>query len=456
MTKKTLDRDALLSRSRAMAKKPSGNVAGPAASVRIERKSDPSRTDFTSLDLYQQIKIQRQAAEMLGTKDPYFQLHEGRAAATTRIDGKELINFASYDYLGLNGLDDVQNAARAAIGAYGTSVSGSRPTSGERPLHRDLEDRLAALYQSEAALVFVSGHATNVSVIGELLGTSDLVLYDGYSHNSIVTGCKLSGAMRRTFKHNDCDDLERILSESRDRYERVLIIVEGLYSMDGDSPDLARLVEIKSQFDCWLMVDEAHSLGVLGKTGKGIFEEQSVDPQKIDIWMGTMSKTMSGCGGYICGSQPLIDIMKFFASGFMYSVGLAPPLAAAGIASIDLMLKQPERVTHLQENGRFFMQQAKRAGLDTGLSGGFCVVPIVVGDSLRAVQLSNNLQDRGIFAFPITYPAVPMQEARLRFFITADHSRAQLQQAVDITAEELAKLEAANFSLEGRMQALGD
>lgn len=456
MMKKALDRDALLSKSRAMAKKTANRSAPAPDKGARKRKSDPSRTDFTSLELYQQISLQRQAADMLGTRDPYFQLHEKRAADTTVINGRELINFASYDYLGLNGLAEVQRAAHEAIETFGTSVSGSRPTSGERSLHQLLEARLATLYESEAALVFVSGHATNVSVIGELLGPSDLVLYDGYSHNSIVTGCKLSGAVRRTFRHNDCDDLERILEENRDRHERVLIVVEGLYSMDGDCPDLARLVEIKTRYECWLMVDEAHSLGVLGKSGKGLFEEQQVDPSGIDIWMGTMSKTMSGCGGYICGSQALIDVMKFFASGFMYSVGLAPPLAAAGIASLDIMQREPERVQRLQDNGRFFLQEARKAGLDTGLSAGFCVVPIVVGDSLRAVQLSNNLQERGIFAFPITYPAVPMQEARLRFFITAEHSQDQLRKAVDITAGELAKLEAENFSLEGRMKALGE
>ncbi|TLP42391.1 aminotransferase class I/II-fold pyridoxal phosphate-dependent enzyme [Cohaesibacter sp. CAU 1516] len=444
MSKTRIDRDAILNASRAMATK---TKPAPTPSRQPTAAANPDRTDFKRLDLYEQIRIQREAAKTLGVTNPYFIEHQGRASATTRIDGKTVLNFASYDYLGLNGLPEIQDAAIDAIGTYGTSVSGSRPTSGERPFHRELEADLARLYESEAALVFVSGHATNVSTIGELLGSADLVIYDGFSHNSVVTGCKLSGAARKTFKHNDFDDLERILSEQRNQYDHVLIIVEGLYSMDGDLPDLARAIELKERYQAWLMVDEAHSLGVLGKTGKGLFEQQSIDPRKVDIWMGTMSKTLSGCGGYICGKQELIDILKFFASSFMYSVGLSAPLAVAAKASLQVMQQEPWRVEKLQSNGRYFLDHAKQAGLDTGLSAGFCVVPVIVGDSLRAVKLANNLLERGVYAFPITHPAVPMNEARLRFFITAEHSEEQLQQAIDITAEELRKLEAEGFSL---------
>ncbi|SNY90743.1 8-amino-7-oxononanoate synthase [Cohaesibacter sp. ES.047] len=451
MKKSPVDRDAILNMSRSMAKK---SPAKAASKRSVRSKVDPAKTDFKTLELYQQIKVQRDMAELLQTRDPYFLVHEGRAGATTLVDGREMINFASYDYLGLNGLDEVHAAAKEAIDTFGTSVSGSRPTSGERPFHGMLEQQLSELYESEAALVFVSGHATNVSTIGDLLGASDLVLFDAFSHNSVTTGCKLSGATRRSFKHNDFDDLERIISETRDKHDRVMIVVEGLYSMDGDTPDLARLVDIKERFGAWLMVDEAHSLGILGATGWGLFEEQNVDPKKIDIWMGTMSKTMSGCGGYICGNQALIDVLKFFASGFMYSVGLSAPLCVAGSKSIEIMQREPWRVEKLQSNGQYFLKAAKAAGLNTGLSQGFCVVPVIVGDSLRAVKLSNNLLERGIYAFPITYPAVPMNEARLRFFITAEHSEEQLQAAVDITTEELKKLEDANFSLSTSISSL--
>ena len=451
MTKRPLDRDAILAMSRSMAQK-QPRKAAPAP--RPALKVDPAKTDFKTLELYEQIKLQRQAADMLSLADPYFALHEGRAGATTIVDGRELVNFASYDYLGLNGSEEVQKAAKEAIDEFGISVSGSRPTSGNRPFHIALEERLSALYQTEAALVFVSGHSTNVSTIGELMTPADLVVYDAFSHNSITTGCKLSGATRRTFKHNNYDDLERILIETRPKHERVLILVEGLYSMDGDIPDLARLIDIKQRFGAWLMVDEAHSLGVLGETGKGIFEEQDVDPKGVDIWMGTMSKTLSSCGGYICGPQALIDLLKFYASGFMYSVGMPAPVAVAGLASLDLMEKEPWRVTALRDNGQYFLKTAKEAGFNTGLSQGYCVVPIIVGDSLRTATLAIKLRERGIFTVPVTYPAVPMSEARLRFFITATHTREQLDWATRTVAEELKKLEDANVSLASHIGAL--
>ncbi len=438
------ERDAVIAFTRKAAK---GSVPKKGAVKKPGLASAPRKTDFTTLDIYQQLKTQRAAADLLGLKNPYFQLHEGRAASTTVIDGRDYINFASYDYLGLNGHEAVSRAAKEAIDCYGTSVSASRPVAGERPLSRKLDRQLASLYEAEDALTFVSGHATNVSTIGDLLGAADLVLFDALSHNSITVGAKLSGAARRRYPHNDLDELESILRESRSKYDRVLVVVEGLYSMDGDMPDLKRLVDIKTRHDAWLMVDEAHSLGVLGKTGRGVFEQTGIEPSDVDIWMGTLSKTLSGCGGYIAGCQPLVDILRFNASGFMFSVGISPPVAAAASRSLELMLDQPERVARLQENGRFFLETAKAAGLDTGLSGGFSIVPVIVGDSLRAVKLSNRLMEHGIFTIPVTYPAVPMQEARLRFFITSEHQRYQMETAIAATASELSRLVDEGFSL---------
>lgn len=448
MTQKKLNRDAILAMGRQMG---SGSAKNAAQMPIQSYRPDPAKTDFKTLEQYQQIATQRQAAELFEVPEPYFVLNEGRAGATTKVDGRELINFASYDYLGLNGSPRLADAAKQAIDDYGISVSGSRSVSGERPFHRKLEKQFADLYQSEAALVFVSGHATNVSTIGELMRPGDLILHDAYSHNSIVTGAKLSGASRRTFKHNDVKDLERILKESRHRFDRVLIIIEGLYSMDGDSPDLAAFIELKKKFSAWLMVDEAHGLGVLGKTGKGIFEQQTIDPSQVDIWMGTLSKTLCGCGGYICGRQELIDILKYFAPGFIYSVGAPAPVTVAASEALSQMLDEPERVEKLQENGRFFIEQAKLAGLNTGLSEGFCVVPIVVEDSLKTVKLAHLLAEEGIFVVPITYPAVPMQEARLRFFLSSDHTKDQISKTIDVMAKSLAALNEQNFDLHSHM-----
>lgn len=411
------------------------------------KKARPRRSPFADLPELTEIRTQKAVADMLGVANPFFRTHDGRAGATTQIDGREHLNFASYNYLGLNGHPHVNAAAKAAIDQYGTSVSASRLVAGERPIHRELEQRIAAFMGVEDAIVFVSGHATNVATIGHLMRPKDLVLHDALIHNSVMVGANLSGAARRSFAHNDLDALEEILAARRHEHERCLIVVEGLYSMDGDFPDLARLVDLKERYDAWLMVDEAHSLGVLGKTGHGIAEEFGVDPNRIDIWMGTLSKTMSGCGGYIAGAAPLIEFLKFTAPGFVYSVGMPAPIAAAAIASLDILEREPERVTKLRENGKLFVELAKEAGLDVGFSAGFCVVPVMVGDSLRSVHLANRLLERGINALPIVHPAVPERQARLRFFLTSEHEPEQIRRAVEITAEEMAGLAKAGFGI---------
>jgi 7-keto-8-aminopelargonate synthetase-like enzyme len=275
----------------------------------------------------------------------------------------------------------------------------------------------------------------------------DLVIYDSLAHNSIVVGATLSGATRLMFPHNDLDTLEELLIQHAHKHQRVLVAVEGLYSMDGDFPDLARLVSFRDRYGFWLMVDEAHSLGVLGRTGHGIAEECGVDPAEIDIWMGTLSKTLSGCGGFIAGSTALIDYLRFTAPGFVYSVGMPPAVAAAAIACFDLMEREPERVAKLRANGARFVERAKAAGLDTGSSAGFAVVPVMVGDSLRAVHLANKLLERGVNALPIVHPAVPERSARLRFFITSEHTDEQIDEAVAVTAEEHAGLAKAGFGI---------
>ncbi len=405
------------------------------------------KTDFTTLPLFQQIEMQRAAGEMAGLDNPFFALHEGRAGTTTQIDGRCYLNFSSYDYLGLNAHAEVAQAAKDAIERYGTSVSASRPTAGNRPLHVALERQLADLYAAEEALVFVSGHATNVSTIGCLMGPGDLILYDSLSHNSLTVGCELSGAARRSFRHNDLVQLESLLQQNRLRHERALIIVEGLYSMDGDVPDLARLIALKKRYGAWLMVDEAHALGVLGARGHGSFEACGVDPQEVDIWMGTLSKTLAGCGGYIAGSRALIEILRYHASGFMFSVGMSPPVAAAALRALQLMHGEPERVARLRENGRFFQAAARQAGLDTGLSAGYCVVPIIIGDSLRTALLSQRLLRRGIFTIPVVPPGVPERSARIRFFITSEHKKEDLQKTVHALAEEMQVLQREDISV---------
>jgi 8-amino-7-oxononanoate synthase len=223
--------------------------------------------------------------------------------------------------------------------------------SGERGVHRDLERALARAYGVDDAIAFVSGHATNVTVIGHLFGPRDLILHDALVHNSVLQGVKLSGAHRLPFPHRDTTALDAILADQRRQFERVLIVVEGIYSMDGDYPDLPRLIEIKRRHRAFLMVDEAHSFGVMGARGLGIREHFGVDGADVDIWMGTLSKTLASCGGFIAGEMALIEHLKFLAPGFLYSVGMPPPTAAAALAALECMLAEPHRVAALQARG---------------------------------------------------------------------------------------------------------
>lgn len=416
--------------------KPEGQIAPTTKSGRKGLR----RADFAEHPEYLPTVIQRRAAEELGIASPYFRLNEMRPGAQARYNGGHQINYATYDYLGLNGHPEVTEAAKQAIDQWGVSSTASRVAGGERPYHRALEEALAAAYGVEDCVVMVSGHATNVTSIGCLVGPKDLIIADTLSHNSVTEGVRLSGATRLTMPHNDYDWLEETLERVRGRYRYALIAVEGLYSMDGDCTDLPRLIDIKHRHDAWLMVDEAHTLGVLGKTGRGTGEHQSVDPREVDIWMGTLSKAMGASGGYICGSAALVDFLKSRASGFVFSVGLSAPVAVSAQKALEIMLREPERVARLQANGRLFLESAQAAGLNTGRSEGHAVTPVMVGDSLTAVRLSNAILERGVNAIPIIFPAVPERDARLRFFLTAMHDPEDIRSAATVTAEALAAL----------------
>ncbi len=396
--------------------------------------------DFAELPQFRGVRLQLDALESLGLELPFYRLNEAGPGTEARIDGATPISFASYDYLGLNGHPAVAAAAEAAIRRWGVSASASRLVGGERPYHRTLERALAELHGTDAAVAFVSGHATNVTAIAALVGPEDLVILDALAHNSVTVGAQLSGAHRLTMPHNDLGWLERTLAERRGRHRHVLIAVEGLYSMDGDAPDLPRLVEIKRRHHAWLMVDEAHALGALGPTGRGSAEAAGLDPRSVDIWMGTLSKALASCGGYICGSEALVRVLRARASGFVFSVGLAAPVAAAAEAAILRLRAEPERVARLRTLGARFLAGARAAGLDTGFSEGHAITPILLGESLRALRASAALLERGILAFPVVHPAVPERAARLRFFLTSEHREAEIDRAVATTAEVVATL----------------
>lgn len=388
---------------------------------------------------YRKLRMMQEASARFGIENPYFRVHEDVAGATTRIDGRDYMNFASYNYLGLSGHAAIRAAAKEAIDQYGTSVSASRLVSGERPIHRQLEEALARSYGVADAIVFVSGHATNMATIGHLFGPKDLILHDALIHNSVLQGIALSGAKRVSFSHNDWAQLDALLTQRRRLFERVLIVLEGIYSMDGDCPDLPRFVELKKRHRAFLMVDEAHSFGVMGRTGKGIREHFGLDGSDVDIWMGTLSKALASCGGYVAGEPALVEHLRYRAPGFLYSVGMAPPVAAAALAALRFIESHPERVSRLQENGQRFFELAKTAGIDVGTSEGWAIIPAVTGSSLKAARLADALFKQGINVQPIIYPAVPEKAARLRFFLSSEHKADQLVHTVDILGQEHAR-----------------
>ena len=379
-------------------------------------------------------------ARATGIESPYFSVHERVTNDTSIIGGREYVNFASYNYLGLSGDADVTAGALEAMQRYGTSVSASRLASGERPLHRDLEREIAEFLGCEDAIVMVSGHATNVSVIGHMFGPQDLIVHDSLAHDSIIAGIKLSGAKRRAFPHNDADALDQLLGQMRHEFRRVLIAVEGVYSMDGDIPPLERVVEIKKRHDALLLVDEAHSLGVLGATGRGIGEHCGVDRRDVELWMGTLSKTLASCGGYIAGSAKLAQYLKYSNPGFVYSVGISPANAGAALAALRKLRARPDLVTTLRERSRKFLDLSRQRGVNTGFSEGTAVVPCIVGNSLDCLHLSQALAEHSINVQPILHPAVEEQQTRLRFFLTARHSEDQIRMTVNALADELAKI----------------
>lgn len=371
----------------------------------------------------------------------FFDVHEGITRDKTIIGGKEYINFSSYNYIDTSGDPEVTKAAQEACERYGTSVSASRLVSGEKPIHRELENGITNFLGTEDTIVMVSGHATNETVIGHMLSASDMILHDALAHNSIVQGAILSGARRRPFPHNDWEAADWILKKHRGEYRRVMIVVEGVYSMDGDYPDLPALIELKKRHKTLLMVDEAHSLGVLGKTGRGIGEHFEVNRADVDLWMCTLSKTFASCGGYISGSKALVEYLKYTAPGFVFSVGIPAQNTAAALAALRILEREPERVERLRKNSEYFLNYAKEKGLNTGLSKDSAVVPAIIGNSVLCLKLSRALFDAGINVQPILHPAVEEKAARMRFFITSAHTEEEIRFTIDTLARLLAELE---------------
>ena len=354
-----------------------------------------------------------------------------RLQAEARSHGTVLTSFANYDYLGISDHQSIKDAAHAALDRVGVGALGSRLVGGERLIHAEFERAIAEFVGSEAALTLVSGYLTNLTTISSLLGKRDLILFDELSHNSIMAGVAACKAEAVEFRHNDMDYLRHVLKEQRASHRNCLIVVESLYSMDGDIANLPEILKLKDEFNAWLLVDEAHSIGVLGKSGRGVCEHFGEDPKRIDLIIGTLSKTFVSCGGFICAQKAVLDWMKYLLPGFVYSVGLPPVIAAAAGAALQVIKDEPERVGKLQANATRLLTKAREAGLSTGPAEGYAIVPVMFPDMRTTMAASDYLMKRGIYAPPIVQMGVPKGLPRIRFFISARHTFEEIDRTVE-------------------------
>ena len=391
--------------------------------------SDP--TINLDLEKYVRQRARIAGSALIGGEHPYFKSLETLEAKAKAKAGGSFVSFANYDYLGLSKDRRMIAAATEALETYGVGASASRLVGGQREVHNDLERDISRFLGIEDSLVLVSGYMTNASLIGHLLTKRDVIFIDEYSHNSIMVGADISRADIVRFDHNDLDHLERLLAESRSGYCRALVVVEGLYSMDGDIADLPRLVALKERYGFWIMLDEAHSIGVLGETGRGLTQHWGVDPAEVDFIIGTLSKSFASVGGFIGGRREVIDWLRFTLPAFVYSVGLPPMIAAAVRSALAIVDGERWRVEGVQENSRYFVEGARKRGLETGLAVGAGVVPILFGDPWRCMKAAASLVEKGFYAPPIVQVAVPRGQPRIRCFVTCAHRREDMDAFLD-------------------------
>jgi glycine C-acetyltransferase len=364
--------------------------------------------------------------------DTYQQPLETRSGVRVRVNGESLLMLSSYDYLGLIGHPRVTEAAVAAVREYGTGPGGVRLLTGTTELHLELERELADFKGSEAAITFSSGYAANLAVIPALVGPRDRVLLDAKAHRSIVDACCLARVPVQRFRHNDMASLEGALRATSDG-GRTLIVVEGLYSMDGDACPLPELTAMKEECGAFLMVDEAHSFGTMGDTGRGVDEHFGLPASRVDVWTGSLSKAIPANGGFVAGSRELIVYLQHAAAPFVFSSALCPAATAAAREALRLLRAEPERVITLRDNGDTLRCGLRTLGYDTGESES-CIVPVMLGEDETAYRTARRLRSLGVLVTAVVRPAVPRGAARLRLCATAAHTAADLDEALDAFA----------------------
>ncbi|KAF0132975.1 aminotransferase class I/II-fold pyridoxal phosphate-dependent enzyme [Methylocystis sp.] len=389
-------------------------------------------TKHKSLEDYAARRFRFAGNALLEFSDPFFAQID-RLRAEFEAQGKHFVSFANYDYLGLANHPRIREEAKREIDGLGIGALASRLVGGERTTHKPFEAEIAEFLGMESALTLVSGYLSNVTTIAWLMsGKRDAIFIDELAHNSIVAGADGAPAQVEKFRHNDLDHLDHLLARHREEYRNVLIVVEGVYSMDGDTADLPRLLAIKEKYKVWLLVDEAHSLGVLGETGRGLAEHQGVDPARIDLIVGTMSKTLASCGGYVCGKKQVIDWFRYTLPGFVYSVGLSPVILAAARTALRLMQEETWRIAKLADNAELFRTVAHEAGFSTGPAIGRGVVPILFSSDVETMWASQHLLENGYYVPPVVRIGVPKDGPRLRFFFSANHSEAEIRGVIQM------------------------
>ena len=355
------------------------------------------------------------------------ELQDAQAPVCT-YDGRRVVNLCSNNYLGLASHPRLKEAARLAIDEYGVGSGAVRTIAGNMKIHQVLEGRLARFKRTEAALLYQSGFAANAGTVAAILGREDVVVSDELNHASIIDGCRLSGADRKIFPHKDLAAARRCLEESR-RARRVLVITDGVFSMDGDIAPLADLAALAREFGAIMMVDDAHASGVVGAGGRGTVEHFGLHGM-VDIQVGTLSKAWACLGGYVAGRRSLIEYLMNRARPLLFSTSHPPSVAATAIAALDLIEQEPGLIERLWENTRFLRAGLRRLGYDTGMSE-TPITPVMIGDETLAMQFSDRLFEEGVFALGIAFPTVPRGKARVRTIVTAGHTREDLSQALE-------------------------
>jgi glycine C-acetyltransferase len=375
--------------------------------------------------------------EDLKQRGTHFKLRilDDEQAAVCTYDGKQVINLASNNYLGLCNHPKLREAAIAATHKYGVGSGAVRTIAGTMRIHMELEEKIAAFKGVEACVVFQSGFAANAGTVSSILGKDDFILSDELNHASIIDGARLSRAKIKVFRHKDVAHAEELLKEIQHEPGHKLLITDGVFSMDGDIGPVDKLCDLADKYGAIMMVDDAHASGVLGRNGRG-----SVDhfhcTQRVDVQVGTLSKAIGALGGYVCGSRDLIDYLYHRARPFLFSTSHPPSVAATCIAAFDLLDAEPERIQRLWDNTNYFKQQLTAAGFDTGgrttPASETPITPILIGDGRKTMDFSRALFEAGLMATGIAFPTVPEGKARIRTIMTSEHSREQIDQALEI------------------------